>query len=77
MDSRAARKSSGELSDDGSEGMMQSVNRLVARGASRRQMSTVAAATLTSDVPDYVLKAAEPTVTKLGNGVTVASLYGG
>ena len=57
--------------------MMQSINRLVARGAPRRQMSTVAAATLTSDVPDYVLKAAEPTVTKLGNGVTVASLYGG
>lgn len=56
---------------------MQSINRLVTRGAPRRQMSTVAAATLTSDVPDYVLKAAEPTVTKLGNGVTVASLYGG
>jgi len=38
-------------------------------------MSTVAAATVTSDVPSYVTEAPAAMVTKLDNGVTVASLF--
>jgi len=53
-----------------------SMFQVAARLPKHRAMSTVAAATVTSDVQDYVLKAATPTVTQLSNGVTVASLYG-
>lgn len=45
------------------------------RSAAARRMSTVAASTVSSDVPSYVSEAPAATVSTLGNGVTVASLY--
>ena len=46
-----------------------------ARSTVARRMSTVAASTVSSDVPSYVSEAPAATVSTLGNGVTVASLY--
>lgn len=43
--------------------------------ARRRGMSTAAATTVSSDVQSYISEAPAATVSKLGNGVTVASLY--
>ncbi len=48
---------------------------LIRSTAARRGMSTVAASTVSSDVPSYVSEAPAATVSTLGNGVTVASLY--
>ena len=42
---------------------------------SARRMSTVAASTVSSDVQPYITEAPAATVSTLGNGVTVASLY--
>uniref|UniRef100_A0A7S2PN78 Peptidase M16 C-terminal domain-containing protein n=1 Tax=Skeletonema marinoi TaxID=267567 RepID=A0A7S2PN78_9STRA len=42
---------------------------------SARRMSTVAASTVSSDVQSYISEAPAATVSTLGNGVTVASLY--
>ena len=42
---------------------------------SRRGMSTAAATTVSSDVQSYISEAPTATVSTLGNGVTVASLY--
>lgn len=42
---------------------------------SARRMSTVAASTVSSDVQSYITEAPAATVSTLGNGVTVASLY--
>ena len=43
--------------------------------ASRRASSTVAATTISSDIPLYVTDAPEPQITTLDNGVVVASLF--
>ena len=43
--------------------------------SSRRGMSTAAATTVSSDVQSYISEAPTATVSTLGNGVTVASLY--
>ena len=44
-------------------------------GAAARRMSTAAATTVSSDVQSYISEAPMATVSTLGNGVTVASLY--
>mmetsp|Transcript_8502 Transcript_8502/g.13437 ORF Transcript_8502/g.13437 Transcript_8502/m.13437 type:complete len:442 (-) Transcript_8502:385-1710(-) len=51
--------------------------RLAAHGvtAGRSAMSTAAATSVTSEIPSYVTDAPAATVTKLDNGVTVASLF--
>ena len=49
--------------------------RPVVRSSAARRMSTVAASTVSSDVPSYISEAPAATVSTLGNGVTVASLY--
>ena len=49
--------------------------RRVVQNSTARRMSTVAASTVSSDVQSYISEAPAATVSTLGNGVTVASLY--
>ena len=43
--------------------------------STRRALSSVAATTITDDIPTYITEAPTPQITKLDNGVVVASLF--
>ena len=46
-----------------------------ASSSTRRALSSVAATTVTDDIPTYITEAPTPQITKLDNGVIVASLF--
>jgi len=46
-----------------------------ATSSTRRALSSVAATTITDDIPTYITEAPTPQITKLDNGVVVASLF--
>ena len=51
------------------------ISTAAASSSTRRALSSVAATTITDDIPTYITEAPTPQITKLDNGVVVASLF--
>ena len=55
--------------------LSQRLTSTAATSSTRRALSSVAATTITDDIPTYITEAPTPQITKLDNGVVVASLF--